>query len=203
MKSHSQSTCKIPPPLKLRIDVQIQVDYSNYKINTYEKNAKGKLIRDKTSLPAELKANTCTPFETVKAVNPCKSNFWQVKIQGSLYNKKAENGYVYKDKNCESFKYDTLPKIDAESKPSSVPSVSVSPTGSPSVSTEPSAAPIKRVRPTKADEVPSGTIVSTEPTPAPTRRPTKVDGVPSGSKGKGKGKGKGKKGKNGGRRLRN
>ena len=103
-------------------------------------------------------------------VDPCKPNFWSIGIQGSLYNVDAENGWVFKDKDCQTFVISKLPIVDPDaSKPSP------SPTASPIVviieepeimapSSSPSAAPVS---PTAAPVSPTAAPAS--PTAAPSR----------------------------------
>ena len=95
----------------LLIDIQIQVGSSNYKQNIYERKPDGSYKRIKKELPKEIKGNDCAVFETEKEVNPCEKNFWQINLKGMLYNADAENGYVYKDKECESYTFDELPLL--------------------------------------------------------------------------------------------
>ena len=59
-----------------------------------------------------MKAGTCETYETRKMVNPCEKNFWQIRIQGSVYNEDAGNGWVFQDKDCKSFAFDSLPVAD-------------------------------------------------------------------------------------------
>lgn len=100
-------------------DIELQQKASNYKINTYERKADGKYVRIKELLPSTLEANTCETFTTRKVVDPCERNFWQINVKGSLYNANAENGWVYKDKKCASFAFDSLPAPTADVSPTS------------------------------------------------------------------------------------
>jgi hypothetical protein len=111
---------------------------------------KGKLKREKFPLPEEILANDCKIFTKTKMVDPCEKNFYQVKIQGNFYNAAAENGWVFKDRECESFSYDLLPNPNNPistpvtttptvstmpySTPTTTPSSSIMPSASPSVS---------------------------------------------------------------------
>ena len=147
-------------------DIQIQVDASNYKINTYNQKADGTYKRDKKPLPREIVGGRCAVFSTTKMVDPCKPNFWSIGIQGSLYNVDAENGWVFKDKDCQTYLFSNLPIVDPESEPLTLEPTS-SPTTSPTLSSKPS------VRPT------SKPTLSTRPSSRPTTSPT-VSSKPSG-----------------------
>ena len=162
------------------IAIQIQVNASNYKINSYKLKLDGTYKRDKTPLPREIVGGRCAVFSTTKMVDPCKPNFWSIGIQGSLYNVDAENGWVFKDKDCQTFVISKLPIVDPDaSKPSP------SPTASPIVviieepeimapSSSPSAAPVS---PTAAPVSPTAAPVSPTAAPAsPTAAPSRMRG---------------------------
>ena len=117
-------------------------------------------------LPKEILAKTCKLFTKTKMVDPCKPNFYQVKIQGNVYNAAAENGWVFKDRECESFSYDLLPNPNnpistpvtttptvstmPSSTPTTTPSSSIMTSASPTVSPSLSNQPSKKPKNTKA-----------------------------------------------------
>ena len=108
-------------------------------------------------------------MQTKKIVDPCEKNFWQVNLKGKMYNENAENGWVYKDKECESYSFEKLPVLDVEptKSPTELPTVRPTndPTGIPSKvptevpSNEPTAAPTK------------------VPTAGPTKIPTSIPAI--------------------------
>jgi hypothetical protein len=177
------------------IDIQLQVDASNYKINTYKLKPDGTFKRDKTPLPREIVGGRCAVFSTTKMVDPCKQNFWSIGIQGSLYIANAENGWVFKDKDCQTYSISNLPIVDPESKPSRSPTIepTSSPTTSPTLSSKPSARPTSKptlsTRPSSSPT--TSPTVSSKPSGQPTASPT-LSSKPSAAPTCGKGKGKGK-----------
>ena len=159
-------------------DIQLQVGASNYKINTYTLKGDGSYSRVKETLAAEISAGTCQKFTTKKQVDPCKSNFWQVNIQGSLYNGAESNGWIFKDKNCVSFKFSKLPVIDPTGlKPLLSLSPSKMPTSFPTTKSSLSPTRNPTMKPSKKP--------SKIPTKTPSMRPSPT---PSNSVGKGKNK---------------
>jgi hypothetical protein len=164
-------------------DIQIQVDASNYKINTYNQKADGTYKRDKKPLPREIEDGRCAVFSTTKMVDPCKPNFWSIGIQGSLYNVDAEDGWVFKDKDCQTYLFSNLPIVDPERKPSGSPTLkpTSSPTTSPTLSSKPSVRPTsKPTLSTRPSSNPtSSPTVSSKPSGQPTASPT-VSSKPSG-----------------------
>ena len=179
-------------------DIQLQVGASNYKINTYRVKGDGSYRRVKETLAAEISAGTCQKFTTKKQVDPCKSNFWQVNIQGRLYNGAESNGWIFKDKNCVSFKFSKLPVIDPTGlKPLLSLSPSETPTSFPT--TKPSLIPSKMptsfptTKPSRSPTRNPTMKPSKKPSKSPTKIPTKTPSMrpsptPSNSVGKGKGK---------------
>ena len=151
------------------IDIQLQVGASNYKINTYNQKADGTYKKEKKSLPGVMPAGSCAAFKTTKMVDPCKPNFWQVNIHGSLFNPNAENGWVFKDKDCHSFTFAKLFIVDPLGLSSDSPTVAPTtiPTASPTSSSKPSACPT------------SQPTLSTRPSLNPTASPT-LSSKPSG-----------------------
>ena len=190
-------------------EVFVQEGASNRKYNLYEKNSKGKYLRQKESLPSSIKglnsptdSNCYEPEPVTKTIDPTEKNFFQINVEGSVYNEL--NIQHFRDKECKSFEFVQLPIIDPSApsasptmspstsvspsvvpsvsqEPSSAPSTSVSPSSSPSISMEPSTAPSTSVSPSM------GPSVSQAPSSAPS-----ISAAPSISKGKG-GKGKGVK----------
>ena len=191
-------------------DIQLQVGASNYKINTYILKGDGSYRRVKETLAAEISAGTCQKFTTKKQVDPCKSNFWQVNIQGSLYNGAESNGWIFKDKNCVSFKFSKLPVIDPTGlkpllslSPSKMPTSFPTTKPSPSPSKMPTSFPTTKpsLRPSKMPTSFPTTKSSLSPTRNPTMKPSKKPSkiptktpsmrpspTPSNSVGRGKGK---------------
>ena len=98
--------------MQLSPDIQLLTGASNYKINTYDLKDDGTYKREKKTLAEEIKADKCQYLTTTKIVDPCQKNFYQINLQGRLYNEDAENGWVYKDKECNSYAFDALPVLD-------------------------------------------------------------------------------------------
>jgi hypothetical protein len=119
------------------VDIQLQVNASNFKINTYERKPNGSFKRVTRPIGEELAAKRCKRITFSKTVDPCLKNFWSIGLQGSLFNSDAEHGWVFKDKDCRAYKISELPISDPEMRPSAIP------TGSPNLSAKPSARPTK------------------------------------------------------------
>ena len=50
------------------------------------------------------------PVDTI--IDPIESNFFQINVQGRLYNNDGGKIDFFRDKDCKSFKFVDLPKID-------------------------------------------------------------------------------------------
>ena len=138
------------------------------------------MIRLVEKFPDQLSANQCKTFTTEKEVDPCQSNFWQVNVEGKEFIPNAENGWHFKDKDCTSYAYATLPL--AVQTPTVAPSrrTEKPPTVSPSpIYVEPPSpigptkipSPSKRPSPTEPTSTPSKKVPDTTPTLAPTLAP--------------------------------
>ena len=142
-------------------------------------------------MPDVIPANTCKKFDHIKEVDATEKNFYHVKIQGNIYNKFAENNWVFKDRTCESFTFDELPmymepliiptstptkSAIPSHRPTSVPSVSnypsTNPTSQPSTTTVPSFAP--STQPSSAPTVQPTLLPSVQPTLLPSVLPSSV-----------------------------
>ena len=99
-------------------EVFIQKGASNRKFNTYERNSKGKYKRDKEELPGSIlgsdsEASNCyEPAPVTKVIDPTESNFFQINVEGRLYNNDDGNTMYFRDKGCKSYTYVNLPFID-------------------------------------------------------------------------------------------
>jgi hypothetical protein len=180
--------CCLIFPRVLFVDIQIQEAASNFKININERKPNGSFKRVTRPLEKEIAAGRCIKRVFQKTVNPCEKNFWSIGLQGSLFNANAENGWVFKDKDCTAYEISELPIADPEMRPSAIPTVSPSlsgkpsarPTTNPTLSTKPSANP--SISPT----------LSAKPSTRPTANPTLSTRPSAAPIGKGKGMGKGK-----------
>lgn len=92
-------------------DIQIQKKASNFKVSINNPDPKGKPVR-KEPIGDEIADGKCIKKSFLKKVNPCEKNFWSIGLQGSIFNPNAENGFVFKDKDCRTFKRSDLPVID-------------------------------------------------------------------------------------------
>ena len=112
----------------------IQQGMSNRKYNLYTKKPDGKYERDKISLPPMIpgtissKDNCWAPEPVSLTLDPREQNFFQINVQGRLYNNDGDNVAYYRDKDCKTFTYVELPTIHHDT-PSAIPSLK--PTSSP------------------------------------------------------------------------
>ena len=118
---------------------------STRKFNLYTATKeKGNYDRDKLPLPAKIyglesdQDNCYSPPDVTKRIDPTKKNFLQINVQGRLYNNDGEKIDFFRDKECKSFAFVSLPLINP-STPSTVPSTS--PTINESTTSKPSYPP--------------------------------------------------------------
>ena len=199
-------------------EVFLQEGASNRKYNIYERNKKGKYIRNKDTLPSSIKGlasakgSNCYESKSVtKTIDPTEKNFFQINVEGSVYN--SQNKKHFRDKECKSFKFVELPIIDPSApsaspttspttsvKPSVGPSVSQAPSSVPSTSVSPSSSPSNSMKPSTIPSNSASPSASPSISQAPSSAPS-TSAAPSSSKGKG-GKGKPKASKKERKKLR-
>jgi hypothetical protein len=109
-RARIHNCCLFPHELFF-IDIQIQKKASNFKVSISKPDPKGKPVR-KEPIGDEIAAGRCIKKSFLKKVNPCEKNFWSIGLQGSIFNPNAENGFVFKDKDCRTFERSDLPIID-------------------------------------------------------------------------------------------
>jgi hypothetical protein len=187
-------------------EVFLQQGPSNRKYNIYERNNKGKYVKKKDTLPSSIKglgsakgSNCYEPKSVTKIVDPTEKNFFQINVEGSVYN--SQNIKHFRDKECKSFKFVQLPIIDPSApsaSPTTSPTSSVEPSAGPSVSQAPSSAPTTSVSPSSSPSnsmkpsITPSSSVSPSSSPSISQAPSSApstSAAPSSSKGKG-GKGK-------------
>ena len=131
--------------------IHVQKSSSNRAFSTNNK-IKGRFEKDKEELNDNIAAKTCYQPETKeKEINPCQPNTIQINLLGRQFNTEIPT-HRFRDKDCHSFTFLSLPIIDPNAETSSVPSVMDSNVPSMTLSNEPSV---------KASNNPSATASST------------------------------------------
>ena len=100
-------------------DVFLQQKASNYVYNNYETG------KNKTRVDKEFIQNgTCyEPLPVTKVIDPTEKNYHQINVQGRYFNNDNGNVMYFRDVQCHSYTFDSLPLFDPGA-PSSEPSVS-------------------------------------------------------------------------------
>jgi hypothetical protein len=117
--------------------IHVQKSSSNRAFSTNNK-IKGRFEKDKEELNDNIAAKTCYQPETKeKEINPCQPNTIQINLLGRQFNTEIPT-HRFRDKECHSFTFLSLPIIDPNAETSSVPSVMDSNVPSMTLSNEPS-----------------------------------------------------------------
>ena len=105
-------------------DVFIQQKASNYVYNTYAMIGGTPKKKVKTELDKVIQKRTCyEPPPVTKVIDPTEKNYHQINVQGRYFNNDNGNVMYFRDVQCHSYTFDSLPLFDPGA-PSSEPSVS-------------------------------------------------------------------------------
>lgn len=102
----------------------IQQGMSNSGYNTYQnKENSDKFKRQKEQLPPKIPGlasgqNNCyEPTPVTRRIDPTKANFFQINVQGRLYNNDGNNLLYFRDKECKSYEFKRIPLKSAPLEP--------------------------------------------------------------------------------------